>query len=452
MHFLKARKGFYHELRVLVIPIVLQSLITSAVSMADVVMLGRYEQTALSASSLAGQVQFLLNIVFFGLASAVTILASQYWGKRDNKTISKILGIGLIISIVICTIATVCAFFIPERVIGIWTNIPSLQKEGAKYLRFVALSYFFAGLSQPYLAIMKSCERVMLSTAISFTTLWANIILNACLIFGLGPFPELGIVGAALATSIVRALELAICIFDFYRQKVIPRSIINMFRIPKFLVSDFVKYCLPAFINDALWALAFNMNSVIMGHLEEEIVAANSIVTVARDLVSVTGFGISAAASIMLGKTIGENRLKDARSDASMIMRVAIAVSIIQGVILLAATPFIPGFVTLTSKAAHYLEIMLIISTVYQMGQVINTLLIASLFRCGGDSKYGMILDIVSMWGFAVPLGLISAFVLKLPPIIVYALMCTDEFAKMPFAIWHYKKGNWIKNLTREET
>ncbi len=447
--FLNVREGFYRELFVLVIPIVIQNLITSAVSMADVVMLGRYDQTALSASSLAGQVQFILNIVFFGLASAVTILASQYWGKRDSKTVSKILGMGLIISVTICTVAAILALFSPYALISIWTDIPELRAEGAKYLKFVALSYLFAGFSQPYLSIMKSCERVLLSTAISFTTLWANVLLNACLIFGLGPFPELGIVGAALATTIVRGIELLICIIDFTHQKIISRSFVDIFKIPRFLISDFVKYCLPAFINDALWGFAFNMNSIIMGHLEEEIVAANSIVTVARDLVSVTGFGISAASSIMLGKEIGEGKPAEARKDASSILKVAFLASLLQGLILLIMTPFIPGFVVLTEKAADYLTIMLLISTVYQMGQVINTVLIASLFRCGGDSKYGMFLDIICMWCFAVPLGFISAFVLKLPSIVVYMLMCTDEFAKMPFAFRHYKKGNWIKDLTR---
>jgi Na+-driven multidrug efflux pump len=223
-----------------------------------------------------------------------------------------------------------------------------------------------------------------------------------------------------------------------------------MFRIPRGLVEDFGRYSLPAFINDAMWGLAFNMNSIIMGHLGSDIVAANSVVAVARDLVTVVGFGISAASSIMLGKEIGENRLEDARKDASSIMRVALISSIISGLVLLAISPFIPGLVKISETAAHYLKIMLYINVVYQLGQIINTVLIASLFRCGGDSKYGMILDIACMWGFAVPLGLISAFVLKLPPLIVYILMCTDEFAKMPFAIHHYLAGNWIKNITRD--
>ena len=445
-----ARQGFYRELFVLVIPIVIQNLIASAVSMADVVMLGRVDQTSISASSLAGQVMFLLNVVFFGLNSALTILAAQYWGKRDRKTISKILGIGLIISLAITVMLAILAFFCPHHVIRVWTNVPELIDAGAIYLRYVAPSYVFLGIAQPYLTILKSCERIKFAAGLSVVTLILNVVLNALLIFGLGPFPEMGIAGAALATTLSWAIGLAVCIADFIKQTILPKNIIEMFRIPRELVGDFAKYSLPAFINDAMWGLAFNMNSIIMGHLGSDIVAANSVVSVARDLVTVVGFGISASASIMLGKEIGENRLEDAKKDASSIMRVTVMSGIVSGLVLLGISPFIPGLVKISATAAHYLRIMLYINVVYQMGQIINTVLIASLFRCGGDSRYGMILDISCMWGFAVPLGLISAFVLKLPPLTVYILMCTDEFAKMPFAIHHYVAGNWIKNITRD--
>jgi putative MATE family efflux protein len=418
--------------------------------MADVVMLGRVDQTSISASSLAGQVMFLLNVVFFGLNSALTILAAQYWGKGDTRIISKILGIGLIISLAITVTLAFFAFFFPYYVIRIWTNVPELIDAGAVYLRYVAASYIFLGISQPYLTILKSCERVTFATALSACTLMLNVILNALLIFGLGPFPEMGIAGAAMATTISCGFGLFVCIVDFIRQSTLPKNILDMFRIPRALVADFGKYSLPAFINDAMWGLAFNMNSIIMGHLGSDIVAANSVVSVARDLVTVVGFGISASASIMLGKEIGENRLEDAKKDASSIMRVAVLSGICSGLVLFAISPVIPGLVKISATAAHYLRIMLYINVVYQMGQIINTVLIASLFRCGGDSRYGMILDIACMWGFAVPLGLISAFVLKLPPLTVYILMCTDEFAKMPFAIKHYLGGDWIKNITRE--
>ena len=450
MKLFKYREGFLKSLFILVIPIVIQNLITSAVSMADVIMLGRVDQTSLSASSLSAQVQFLLNIVYFGLDSALTILASQYWGKKDTKVISKILGIGLIICMSLSTLATVLALFVPEGVIAIWTDDVELRKAGAEYLRYVAASYFFAGISRPYLSIMKSCERVKLSMAVSMVTMGLNVLLNAILIFGLFGMPAMGIIGAALATSISRGIELIICLVDFFKQKIIPKALGNMFNIPRVLLSDFVRYSLPALMNDALWGLAFNMNSIIMGHLGSDIVAANSVVTVARDLVTTVGFGISAAAAILLGKEIGSGDLKLARSDAFSILKVSFIASILQGIVLFIAMPYIPNLVKISDTAKNYLTIMLLISTVYQVGQIINTVLIASLFRCGGNSKYGLKLDIISMWGVAVPLGLISAFVLKLPPIIVYAITCTDEFIKMPFAIHHYKKGNWINNLTRE--
>ena len=448
--FLEAREGFYRELFVLVIPIVIQNLIASSVSVADTLMLGNVDQTSLSASGLAGQLMFLINVMFFGLNSALTILASQYWGKKDVKVISKILGIGLIIAMIVTVSFSAAAFFIPRHVMWIWTDDPELIAAGAKYLRFVAPSYIFLGLFQPYLTILKSCERVVFSTVTSTAALFINVIFNYLLIFGHGPFPEMGIEGAAIATSISCGSGALICLIDFLRQKVLPKSLRVMFGIPRALVVDFFKYSLPAFVNDVMWGLAFTVNSIIMGHLGSDIVAANAVVSSVRDLVTVVGFGISAAASIMLGKEIGENKLDVAKKDASSIVRVTVFSGFISGFVLLLISPFVPGLVDITETAIRYLQIMLYINIAYQMGQIINTVLIASIFRCGGNSKYGMVLDIICMWCFAVPLGLISAFVLKLPPLIVYVLMCTDEFAKMPFAVHHYLKGGWVRNITRE--
>lgn len=413
-------------------------------------MMGRVNQTALSASSLAGQVMFLLTMLYFGLTSAITILSSQYWGKQDRRTISHIFGIGLLISVSVSFLTAFFAFVTPRAVMSIWTDVPELQAEGAIYLRSAALSYCFLGITQPYLAAMKSCERVKLSMRVSIIALGCNVILNAILIFGLFGFPALGIRGAALATTISRGIELLICLYDASHQDCFPVGIRDIFSIPKDLVKDFVHYSLPALVNDMLWAFAYNMNSVIMGHLGSDIVAANSVVTVARDVITTVGFGISSAASILLGKQIGAGRIGPARQDATAIFRVAFITSLIQGLVLFAVSPLIPGTVRISETAAGYLRTMLVISCFYQVGQIINTLLIASFFRCGGDSGYGLKLDFFSMWFVSVPLALLAAFVWKLPPLLVYVFMCTDEFVKLPFSLTHYVKGSWIKDLTRE--
>ncbi|MBR1709498.1 MAG: MATE family efflux transporter [Clostridia bacterium] len=433
----------------LLLPIVLQNVITASVGMADTVMLGRVDQQSLAASSLAGQVQFLLNVTYFGLASALTILAAQYWGKGDGATISRILGIGLILSLLFSGTAALFALSMPERVMRVWTNEQELIETGAKYLRLVAFSYLFAGFSQPYLAVMKSCGRVLLSTVISFITLGLNVMLNAVLIFGLFGCPQMGIQGAALATSISRGVELMICLGDYLMQSIIPRGFMALFHIPGALIRDFARYCLPAFINDALWGLAISVNAMIMGHLGSDIVAANSVVSVVRELVTTVGFGISAASSIMLGREIGVGDTALAERDAAAILQVTIVTGIVGGALLIGISPLVPGLVKISATSAVYLKWMLRINAVYQMGQIVNTLLISSFFRCGGDASYGLKLDFISMWCYTVPVGLIAAFVLRLSPLLVYVVMCTDEFVKMPFAMAHYKKRQWIKNLTR---
>lgn len=104
----------------------------------------------------------------------------------------------------------------------------------------------------------------------------------------------------------------------------------------------------------------------------------------------------------------------------------------------------------LTEVSRGYLSVMLYINMYYVLGQAMNTTLICGVFRAGGDSRWGFICDVIDMWLFAVPLGFISAFVLKLPPLWVYFLICLDEFVKMPFIYRHYKSYRWMKNITRD--
>ena len=443
------RNGLIKELSALVIPIVIQNLISNFINFADTVMLGRVSQTALSAGSLANQIYFILAIVYFGLASSITILSSQYWGRKDYQTIGSIFGIGLLISAAFSIPVAIVSFLIPETVLLFWTNDPLLIQEGASYLRIVSFSYLCMTISQPYLSIMKSCERVRLSTRISVIALVINVTGNAILIFGLFGLPAFGIKGAAIATCIARFTELLICGRDYLKQNILSHDPRSFFQIPKELRYDFNRHCMPAFLNDLLWGFAFNMNSVIMGHLGSDMVAASSVVSIVREILTVVGFSIASGSAILLGKEIGEGNLELARKDASEILHLTVLVSLIQAGVLYAVSGFIPGLVVLSETAKGYLLYMLKISCLYTIGQVINTLLIASFFRCGGDSKYGMRLDMVSMWGFAVPIGLLSAFVLHLPPLTVYTLLCLDEAVKLPFALYHYKQGNWINDLTR---
>lgn len=234
------------------------------------------------------------------------------------------------------------------------------------------------------------------------------------------------------------------------RSKDIKLDLRFMFIKNKILFKDFVKLSLPALGNDVIWGLAFSMYSVIIGHLGSDAVAANSFVVVARNFGTILCFGVANAGGILIGQVLGENKLEQAKDDTKRLMKLTIFSGLAGGLLILCATPLILRYATLTETAMHYLKYMLLINTYYVLGAAVNTTLIAGVFRAGGNSRFGFICDAITMWCYAVPLGFIAAFALKLPVLVVYFLLCTDEFVKWPVVLKHYRSGKWVKNITRD--
>ena len=450
------KRAFYKNALWIMLPIALQNLMDTAVNSADVIMLSYVSQDALSASSLAGQVYFIMSNLIYGLSSASAVMAAQYWGKGDRKTVEKVLGIALRIALMVSIPFALAAAAFPTQIMQIFTDDPALILEGEKYLRAVSASYVLGAFSQIYLSVMRSVERVIVTAIVHCSAVGLNVLLNACFIFGLGPFPQLDIVGVALATTITRAIEFAVCLIDGAACRRITLRLKYLLARGGALVKDFLRMAVPAAGNDIIWGLAFSVYSVILGHLSSDIVAANSVATVVRNLGTVMCFGTASAAGIVLGKTMGENRLEEAKAYAKRFVGMAVWTAIIGGLVILLVRPLVLDFMHLavkdaTQQAKDDLNIMLYINAYYIMGVSLNTMLICGIFRAGGDVRYGLICDTVAMWGYAVPVGLFCAFVLKLPEMWVYFIICLDEFVKLPVNFWYYRKRRWLKNITRSD-
>lgn len=442
-------KSFYKDLRNVVQPMAIQNLISSAVNSADVIMLGYIGQTAIAASSLAGNVAFILFMISTGLSSGLVMLGAQYWGKKDTEAIKTLLGIGLRICCSVEIIVACIAAFYPRILMLIFTKNEALIAEGCRYLRAASFSYVCLSFSQMFQAGFKSIERVKIVTITSTTSLFLNIGLNAVFIFGLLGVPKMGITGVGIATSIARFIEMVICFIYAGRQTDIKFSVTCVFRRNKLLTRDFFKYSLPAVGNELVWGSAFAMYSVIMGHLGEDIVAANSVVNTVRQLGSVLCFGMAYGGAIVVGKYMGAGDMAVAERNASRLARVTIFSGVLGAVLLICLYPVLPYIADLNETAAHYRNILLFINAYSLIGASINTVLICGIFRAGGDSKFGFVADIINMWCVSVPLGLLAAFVFKLPPLWVYFILFLDEFEKMPFVIHHYFKKGWLRNITR---
>ena len=442
---------FYRQIFKLVLPIVIQNLLSAAVSSADVVMLNYVGQSSISAVSLASQYANVLFMVFYGLGTGATMLCAQYYGKGDMKAIQVVEGIALRFSLGFAMLFAGAAFFFPEGMMRLFTNDGELIAIGASYLRFMSVSYLCWGITEVYLAVLRSIGRVTVSTLMNVLAFSLNIILNAVFIFGLLGAPKLGAMGVAIATSASRLIELGACFVVSALGKDIKLDFRYLFAKNRPLFSDFVRLSLPALGNDISWSVAFSMYSVIMGHMGTDAVAANSFVVVVRNFGTILCFGMASAGGILLGNVIGEGKLEEARADAGKLMKLTVLTGAIGGLIVLAATPFVLKYATLTENAMHYLKYMLLINTYYVMGSAVNTTLIAGVFRAGGDSRFGFICDTIDMWCYAVPLGFLAAFALKLPVLWVYFLLCTDEFVKWPWVIRHYRSGKWLNNITRDD-
>lgn len=443
-------RAAYGDLIKLAFPIMIQNLFSAAISSVDVIMLNTVGQAAISAVSLAVQYTSILFMVFYGLGTGATILCAQYWGKGDLHAIEKVQGIALRFSILASFLFAIPAVMIPEQMMLIFTNDAQLIELGASYLQIISVSYLCWGISEIYLSVLRSIERVTVSTALNVSALLVNILLNAVFIFGWFGAPKMGVRGVALATSLSRVLQLIACFAVSAKSRDVKLRLSLMFQKGGTLLNDFIRLALPALANDVSWGTAFSMYSVIMGHMGTDVVAANSLVVVVRNFGTVMCFGIGSASGIYVGKKIGANQMEEADTAASRSLRLTVVTGLIGGILVALASPFVLRFASLSDTAMGYLRVMLMINTYYIMGAAVNTTLIAGLFRAGGDSRFGFICDTIDMWGYAVPLGFLAAFVFKLPPMVVYFLLCTDEFVKWPWVLRHYRSKKWLKNITRE--
>ena len=440
------KRSLRKEIVRLALPIALQQFMTALVGACDAIMLGKLSQDAMSAVSLATQVTFVFNLFMFAFMAGENMFVAQYYGKGDYTGISQVFSLVTKICGCIAVIFLAGTLFFPEQLMRILTNEETLIVLGSEYLRVIGISYVFSGIAQIFLAIMKNCGAVNMSTLINGVMVILNIALNAVFIFGLSGFPKMGIKGAALATVLATVVQFLWSVgYVLCRIRAVKFSLRSC---EKKLFGRFWQKAVPLLINNLAWGIGFSMYSVIMGHLGTDAVAANGIANISKNLVVCFCLGLGNAGSIIVGNRLGADRLQEAKEAGGTLTRTAIIAGIVSGLVLIALSPFITKMVDLTPTARGYLQKMLLISSYYIAGKSVNCMTIGGIFAAGGDSKFGMLCDSVTLWCITVPLGCICAFILKLPVMVVYFVLNLDEIIKLPVVYKHYKKYKWIKNLT----
>ena len=442
---------FRKKLISLILPMTLQNFVWALVPVSDAVMLLFLSQEAMTSVSIASQVPFVLTLFSISITAGGSMLAAQYWGKHDTESIEKVFGYMFTLAIPVMIVFFGATMFMPEGVMRVFTDVPVLVEGGIPYLRIASFSYIFMTVAMIFETLLKNIGFVKQCTVISIIMVFMNIILNAVLIFGLFGAPEMGIEGAALATTISNAAGCVFCFIFYLRLTGIRLKIKNVFRVDKDLRKRFSKYTLPYLLNQLLWGYGFAMISVIMDHLGTDAATANHIAAIVKDLVSCLCFAIAGGSVIVIGNELGAGNLEKAKVYGDKLYKITIVSGIILGLIAAATAPVILYFTHLTDTAEHYLFIMLMMCSYYILGRSINSTLIGGIFSAGGDTKFGFICDTITMWAFIVPVGFLAAFVFEWPVMVVYFLLNLDEIVKIPVVIAHYRKYKWVKNIINDE-
>lgn len=445
-------KKMYRELTALMLPVVLQNLLSAVVNAADVFMLSSVSQSALSASSLAAQITYVFSLFYWSATTGTTIMVSQYYGKRDLSVIRRIQGLGVDLMLVVAALFCAACLLIPQRLMRIFTGDAALIALGADFLRVLCISYLPMAASQVILAVFKSMGQTRLSAAITTSCLLCNITLNFISIRVLFPHdPRMAMLGVAAATVIARMIELALCLLAMRRGRGVPVSLKDMRHVPAWVVRDFAHYTLPVHANQMIYGLAMALLTAIMGHMGSDMVSANAIASNLRELVSVACYALSTAGAILLGQEMGAGRLDEAKTLGRSLEWLALILGAAAGVLLMLIRGPIVRFSGLEGEAGALLEMMVPICAVYCIGRSYNATLISGVFCSGGDTRFGVILDTITMWLIVLPLSFLAAFVFRWPAVVIYMFLNLDEFVKMIPSAARLRQYKWLKNLTRSE-
>lgn len=441
-----SKKFFTKKLSQLMLPIAFQQFMLALVSASDAAMLGQLNQDSMAAVSLASQVTFVFNLFMAAFITGENMFIAQYYGKKDNTGISNVLALVLRLSCIVAFLFLLSTIFFSENIMQFFTNEPKLIALGSEYLKIIGISFPLSAVAQVCLTVMKNCNAVNLSTMINSITVILNIFLNAVFIFGLFKVPAMKIQGAALATVTATAVQMLwSTAFVSFKMK-------NL-RIPLFqkvpcLPKRFWDKTAPILLNELIWGGGFTMYSVIMGHLGADAAAANGVANISKNLIICFCLGLGNAGSILVGNELGADHFEKAQDTGKILTTASMICGILSGLLLLALSPLIIKTANLTPAAKEYLRGMFFICSYYIIGKSINSMTIGGIFPAGGDSRFGLLCDTITLWCITVPLGCLCAFVWKLPVLTVYFILNLDEIIKLPAVYRHYKKYGWLKNIT----
>ncbi|NLW56510.1 MAG: MATE family efflux transporter [Firmicutes bacterium] len=430
-------------------PIIIQNFISSFLNMIDTVMVGKLGETEIAAVGIANQYFFFFHMFMVGLGAGCGVFIAQFWGTKDIKNIRRILGIGLGSGLLVASVFMIVGYCFPTQVIAVFNRETSILALGSCYLQIVLASYLFTGINMIFNFALRSLGQTMMPMAISAAALAVNAFFNYVLIFGHLGAPALGVAGAAWATVIARVIETMLLVgMIYYRKGILAASWHDLTDFTFGFVRDAYQTIGPVIFNDICWGLASLVYSMVYGRMGTQAVASIQICNTINNLFLVILFGLSNAAAVMIGNSVGAGKAELAKGYAKNFVRLSVLVGIGLGLLLALTSPFILRVFNVSSQVRQdTLLILYIIASIFTV-RVLGIMIIVGILRGGGDARYAFLSEGFTMWFIGVPLTILGAVVFKFPVYLVYGLATIEEVAKCCLGLFRLKSGRWIRNVT----
>ena len=423
MHYLRQGRGFYRSAIALMLPMILQNLVTNFMALADSFMVGALGETELAAVTMANSVFYVLSLIIFGIQSGTGVLVAQYYGKGRLDAINRIMGMGYYVSLGLTSLIALLAFFFPMQLMQLVTNNPDLWEPGAEYARIVGFSYVCMAFSGVYIAVQRSMENPSLGAILLTVSGALNILLNGCMFWG----------------------------------KRLPVKLGLMLRPGRIIAGDFIKYSLPVVLNEGMWSLAMSLFSIIMGHMPNStpILAAYTIAGNIDRMAAVALFAAGNTAAVIIGREIGCGDTEEVYGKGVALNFVCFITGIISmGILLLIRATLLDSFIfplmDISAEAGELAKMMLAFIAVIMPIRSLNLCNIVGVFRGGGDVRYGLLCDIGPLYCICLPAAALCGLVFGLGITAVYVCICLDDFCKVFLCLPRLRSGKWVNSVTRE--
>ena len=441
-------KDFKDKLFEIALPVTVQSLMQSSLSLIDQIMIASLGSECIAGIGLAGKFISLFSVTLAAIITVAGILLSQYFGARNERGIRDSFYLPLYFSLILVLVFSLLSLSAPQRVMGLYSGDEVTVAKAASYLRLRSAGYLPSVFTLLVSCLLRNMNKARLPAIAGGLSIVVNTVMNFFLIYGIAFFPRMEEEGAALATVISQLCEMLLLVLLFVREK--RRQ--KLFLKPALAFSGaFVKNAMailfPILLGEALWALSENMYAVIYGHLGTESCAAMTLMYPIQGIAIGALCGLSAASGIIVGNSLGAGDEEKAYSQAKDFIRLTVIAGLAISIFVCAIAPFYVRLFNVAQETRLVTVKILFAFALVFTAKVFNMVVGGGVLQSGGQTKFMTAVNIIGPWIFGVPLGFLSAYVFKLSIWWVYLILSMEEYVRLAISLWLFKSRRWMKNV-----